>query len=120
MVANLLVPTTLHALRHGAAADVAHLPKARNGAGFATLEVCQFLNHSNRSFTNVVTEQYTGDMTREFWNDRVENPYRNVWTPRFSNTSAIDVVFKPVLAQEITNWQIAHEVPVADRHLKSA
>lgn len=95
-------------------------PAASNGAGFATQEVRQFLDHSNHTFANGVTERYTGGVTREFWNDRVENPYRNVWTPRFSNTSAIDVVFKPVLAQEITNWQIAHEVPVADRHLKSA
>ncbi|MCJ1260170.1 hypothetical protein MMC22_000029 [Lobaria immixta] len=120
LVANLLVPTTLHALRHEAAADVAHLPAARNGMGIAIPEVRQFLNHSNRSFANGVTEQYTGDVTRKFWNDRVKNPYQSVWAPRFSNTSAVDVVSKPVLAQEIANWQIAHEVPIADRNLESA
>lgn len=71
LVANLLVPTNLHALRKGAAADVAHLPAASNLAGFVTHEVRQFLNHSNSTFAHGVTERYLGDFTREFWNARV-------------------------------------------------
>ncbi|MCJ1270462.1 hypothetical protein MMC22_010359 [Lobaria immixta] len=95
-------------------------PAASNGAGFATQEVRQFLDHSNHTFANGVMERYTGGVTREFWNDRVENPYQSVWTPRLSDTSAVDVVSKPVSAKEIAKWQITHEVPIADRNSESA
>lgn len=65
LVANLLVPTNLHALRKGAAADVAQLPAARNRAGFVTHEVRQFLNYSNSTFAHGVTKRYLGDFTRK-------------------------------------------------------
>lgn len=120
LVANLLVPTNLHALRNGAASDVAHLPAASNGAGLATHEVRQFLNHSNKAFAHGITEDYVGDVTWEFWNARVESPYQSVWTSRLSNMSAVDVVQKSVSAKEIAEWQTTHKVPIADRNSKSA
>lgn len=82
---------------------MAHLPKEKDGAGFSTNSVRQSLNHTNSSRQSGVTNAYAGHPTREFYNDRVDREYENMFGPKFADktASANDFVNGPVTKAEI-------------------
>lgn len=71
LVSNVLTPMTCHALRRGAAQDIAHLPSTKDGAGLVLNEVRQSLGHTAVAFNKGTNQTYTGHATREFYNDRI-------------------------------------------------
>lgn len=68
IVANVVGRIHSHALRSGAARDIAHLPKSANAEGVTTDEVRQSLGHATGS--RAVTENYIGGVTRDFYSAR--------------------------------------------------
>lgn len=119
IISNVLTRVYTHALRIGAAKDVAHLPKDKDkdGAGFSTNSVRQSLNHTNASRQRGVTDAYAGHPTREFYNARVDREYENLWGPKFADkttASANDFVNGPVTKAEIQEWQKVNEPDLED------
>ena len=90
VAASILTQVHPHALRLGAAKDVAHLSSATSGSGFATGEVRQALGYSQAAFMQGLTEMYVGAPTRKFFNPKVEQEHVNQWGSGFSDMSAHD------------------------------
>jgi len=108
LISNLLSPVTLHALRYGAAQDVAHLPR-NHAAGFVDDTVRQSLGHSNDAMHRGVTEMYAGSHTRETYNDRAAAKFSHVWGAKFGEGSALEFVKRHVPYHEIKEWQRLNE-----------
>lgn len=115
LASNILTRVNCHTLRREAVQDVAHLPSASNGAGFVSNEIRQALGHGNAPFSHGITQAYVGCETREFYNNRAERQYINPWTPKFSVTSAMDIMKAPISNEEIRQWQSIHE-PLNKHH----
>ncbi len=75
LLSNMLTPVYMHDTRYGHAQGVAHLPVSDQGHGYATSQVRQSLGQSNKTYSAGITEMYTGDPTREVYNEIAENKY---------------------------------------------
>ncbi|KAK9315813.1 hypothetical protein V1524DRAFT_414929 [Lipomyces starkeyi] len=91
VVSNILTRVYTHAIRLGAAQDVAHLPHS--------------LGHTNNAFQKGITEAYAGSHTREFYNDRAKREFVHHWGAQFSEQSALGFIKKAVTEDEIRDWQ---------------
>lgn len=110
LVSNILCRVYTHATRLGAIRDIAHLPKSNETFGYVTDEHRQVMQHSTTSFSKGLTENYVGGHTQELYNARAANkskPHRR--EPRFSSTSAMDLVKAPVTDQEVREWKERNE-----------
>lgn len=115
LISNFLANVTVHALQQGAAQDVAHLPKSKDGEGFSNNKVRQSLNHSSVTHQTGLTKDYAGHPTPEYFNDRVDRVYVHPWAPKFGKTSRQEVARGFVSDEEIRKWQLLHE-PTRDDH----
>ena len=118
-VSGLLSDVYSHAIRYGAARDIAHL-KTAGGQGEITESVRQAMGHSNSTMMAGVTEDYVGDSTREFFNERAaaQTVYRD--QPKFAQVPMI-TTGRVVTKEEVDSWQQKHlsHLTVAQRGLKT-
>lgn len=122
IISNILSRVYVHALRTGAARDIAHLPTA-DSAGFTTMQVAQSLRHSNNTFQAGITAKYVGEPSRETYNDRAERKYESIWGPKFSETSGHEIIKRRVTGLEIEEWLRLNQPDsesLDDVHLKRA
>ncbi|KAK9329720.1 hypothetical protein V1520DRAFT_327131 [Lipomyces starkeyi] len=91
-----------HAIRLGAAQDIAHLAQAE-ALGFTTNEVRQSLGHTNNAFQQGITEAYAGSSSIMIGHN-------------FSQQSALGFNKKAVTEDEIRDWQYRNEKPDEDRN----
>ena len=75
ILSNIPKPVHMHATRYGHAQGVAHLPVSEQGHGYVTSQVRQSLGQSNKTYSAGITEMYTGDPTREVYNEIAENKH---------------------------------------------
>lgn len=98
-----------HALRHGAARDVAHLRMgAIEGVGFANDTVRQSLGHWSRALASGVTEGYTGGTSADLYNARATNAKVHRREPRFASSNSLqplEFVSAPVTDEQIADAQ---------------
>jgi hypothetical protein len=120
VVSGILTRVTTHDIRLGAAQDIAHLSPAKDGSGFTTNEVHQFLGYNDASYQAGTTEGYVGRPTREFYNDRADRQYESHFGPQFSETGAHDIIKKRISEQEIQEWQQRNEPTKDDRNSRKA
>ncbi|MCJ1268077.1 hypothetical protein MMC22_007963, partial [Lobaria immixta] len=106
LISNVLSNVHVHALRHDAAQDEAHLPSAKDGAG--------------ATFQDGITRAYADHSTRDSLNDHTENEFVNPWGAKLSDTSAYKAVKQPVTIQEIKQWQSVHEPQKEDLDIEIA
>ncbi|MCJ1261820.1 hypothetical protein MMC22_001688 [Lobaria immixta] len=59
--------------------DTAHLSRAKDGSGFATTEIGQYLRHPNAASHRGTTEAYLENPAHKFFNDRVDPEYVRPW-----------------------------------------
>ncbi|KAK9239336.1 hypothetical protein V1525DRAFT_417743 [Lipomyces kononenkoae] len=112
IISNILSRVCVHGLRLGAAQDVAHLPMAKDGAGFTTDQVRQSLGHSPSALHRGVTEKYVGNPTQT----QLVSP----WGPKFSDTSAFNIAKQSVTDEEIREWQQLNEPSIVDRDSRAS
>ena len=106
LTSNILKRVYVHALRSGAARDLAYLPKSNEGSGFSTDEIRQTLGHSAATAFHGTTDEYVGGTSREDWNARAKNKsvvHRR--EPEFSEVSAFEAVTAPVTREELEAWK---------------
>lgn len=106
LAAGMFDRAYVHALRLGAARDVAHLPSAMfDRSGLTSEVVRQTLHHSETSFKTGVTESYVGGLSAEVYNARAKNMDAvHGREPRFASLEGnhpYDLVHAPVSEQEI-------------------
>lgn len=104
LIANVLGRVHPHALRLGAARDLAHLPKPKagnSGHGYLTPKVQQYLDHVDPT----TSQRYIGEITQEVYNDRADNKYTHPRELRFSDTSALAIVRARITPEEQTEWK---------------
>jgi len=103
LVSNILGRVHLHALRLGAARDVAHLPRSvTDGSGVTTDREKQYLDHNNRGTRP--TARYVGDPTYEMYNRRADNQgKKHRREQKFSSGSALEAVNAPITEDEIVS-----------------
>ncbi|KAK9246717.1 hypothetical protein V1506DRAFT_505362 [Lipomyces tetrasporus] len=87
---------------------------AGNDQGFTTDQVRQSLGHSHSAFNRGTTDTYVGSPTREYYNDRAERQFVSRWGPKFSETSAFNIVKQSVTDEEIREWQQLNEPSIVD------
>lgn len=106
LVAGMLDRAYGHALRHGAARDLAHLPTGSfEGSGVATDSVRQSIGHTQKTMAAGVTEHYVGGSSAELYNSRAANPRTNRLEPQFAALDVVQplaLVNAPVSEEEIT------------------
>lgn len=73
IISGMLSRVYAHSLRLGALRDYAHLPKSASKAVASTDDIRKFAGHNYTSMTKGVTDQYVGDIARDYYNDRAEN-----------------------------------------------
>jgi len=106
LISSILTRTYMHAVRLGAARDIAHLPNPTRVSGACTDEVRQYLGHRANTGAAGITEQYVGGSSREYYNDREKNQFeQNRREPKFSEESAYQKVKAPVTMGEIQIWK---------------
>ena len=122
LLAGMLDRAYTHAIRFGAARDVAHLPSTAAGMGFTNDQVRQSMGHTAQSMWNGTTNEYVGDPTREFYNDIAVNrdtvPHRE---PRFAaRTDEIrSHIQAPVTAEELQAMMGDRNPATLTRHDKA-
>ena len=119
LISNILSRVHTHATRAGHARDVAHL-NPRHGKGFVSNVVRQSMNHTEKASRTGLTQNYVGDPTQEYYNDRAENQWVDPIGAKFSATSADAIVNAPVSIDEIEAWQALHDPTEADPTSKIA
>ncbi|KAK9333345.1 hypothetical protein V1520DRAFT_388908 [Lipomyces starkeyi] len=93
IISNILCRVYVDGLRLGAAQDIAHLPMAKEGSGFTTDQVRQSLGHSHSAFHR-------------------ERQFVSRWGPKFSETSALNIVKQSVTDEEIENGSSSTSHPL--------
>jgi len=105
LIGGMLDRAYTHALRSGAARDLAHLKHAAfDGSGMANSNVRQSLSHTHAAYTSGVTEGYTGGSTSEHWSLRAAQSKLHRREPGFAKASAaqpLDVVKAKVTDAEV-------------------
>jgi hypothetical protein len=110
LVAGLLSRVYTHAIRAGAARDIAHLTtKQTSGKTLGLGTARNALGHTHNALSNGVTELYTGEETLAYFNARAAREYTDRWGPKFTDESLHDFVTAPVTKEEISLWQAEHE-----------
>lgn len=71
--------------------DTAHLSRAKDGSGFATTEIGQYLRHPNAASHRGTTEAYFENPAHKFFNDRVDPEYVRPWVLRFTERLGVVV-----------------------------
>ncbi|KAK9485257.1 hypothetical protein V1527DRAFT_483199 [Lipomyces starkeyi] len=117
-VKYILTRVYTHGTRLGAAQDVAYLPQ--ESLGSTTNVVRQSLRHTNKAFQDGITDAYAASPTQEFYNDRAKREFVHRWGAQFSNQSAIEFIKKPVIEEEIRDWQDRNEKPDEDPNCQKA
>ncbi|OQD77494.1 hypothetical protein PENDEC_c002G00680 [Penicillium decumbens] len=97
-----------HALRSGAAKDMAHLPSSEfDGQGATTAHIQAIMGHQNPA----VTRRYVGDPTFMTWNARAENKHIDRTAPTFSSESAHEFINRPISQDEIQEYGNSSQQP---------
>lgn len=92
LAAGMVDRAYTHALRCGAARDVAHLPASvTDGTGLATESVRRFLGHTHKSTTAGTTDAYLGGPSTQLYNARAERATMTKGRePRFATAEGIE------------------------------
>lgn len=120
LISNILTRVYIHATRGGHAQGVSQLPVSEQGHGYVTSQVRQSLGHSERTFQGGTTELYTGNPTREVYNEIAKNEHVSKYGAKFSQTSALQIVKAPVTNEEIAEYQRQHEPDTEEPRSKLA
>jgi len=112
LIAGMLDRCYAHALRKGAARDLAHLPgSAFDGKGVTTEIVRQSIGHNATTLSKGVTEAYVGGMSADAFSARAANLVSHRREPAFAAVDAVqphDIVWAPVTIQELKQAQVNH------------
>lgn len=110
-----------HALRNGAARDVAHLQRTGCETGSNDHAVRAQLGHSIVTHSKGTTDKYIGESSRDWYAERAENSTMSdrMKAPRFAATSSKNKALAPVkkshIAEAVTRWAAAGETCPASR-----
>nr|POE66627.1 hypothetical protein CFP56_76692 [Quercus suber] len=90
IVAGMLSRAYTHALRNGAARDIANLPNLTlQEGGFSSDLVRQSIGHTAGTSNSGITERYVGGHSADIWHDRVTNPKIHRREPQFAAPTSV-------------------------------